>query len=353
MKIAFSPTDHNTNKYSKILVELLEDHKIYAYPLHKVLTQFELFRSVKVFHLNWYESLYSKNVFEKTIEFIRKIIILFILKICSKKIIWTMHNKIPHEGTLLILSKFLINLLTIFSSKIIIHSKISKDFLSISNQKIKSKIEYIPHPNYINIYGGSKRECETHSRDKLNLLFIGAIKPYKNIELLIDVVKIFYDDINLTIAGKPSDDIYKQHLLSYSADIKNIALHLEFISDNDISSYIKNFDLLVLPYDIQSSLNSGTVILAFSYNKSVICPEIGTISDIQEKNHLLTYNYTNNREHTFQLMEKIKYAINLKKDNHTVFEDWGNHMFNYVNINNDKKDVVAKLVKVYDQVTSI
>src|SRR5690606_39824303 len=108
----------------------------------------------------------------------------------------------------------------------------------------------------------------------------------------------------------------------------NIELKLKFIPDQEIPTLINEADLLVLPYDLKSSLNSGTAILAFSYGKSVICPEIGTISDLgQIKNNVLHYQYASDKEHLSQLSTKIQDALHLKEKDSSIFSSMGNRMY--------------------------
>ncbi|MGX7835548.1 glycosyltransferase, partial [Campylobacter fetus subsp. venerealis] len=125
------------------------------------------------------------------------------------------------------------------------------------------------------------------SDTRLKLLFLGAIKPYKNIELLIDLAKKFPLDIQLTVAGNPSSDSYRSELEALALDTQNIKLDLTFIPDEELPGYIHESDLLILPYSLASSLNSGTVILAFSYGRTVICPRIGTIDDLKAGDNVL------------------------------------------------------------------
>src|SRR5690606_13829812 len=107
---------------------------------------------------------------------------LVILKLLGKRIVWTMHNKMSHDVSADSLSNLLTSLLIRWSSKIIIHSEISRDIL-LSRFRIKpEKIIYCPHPNYIGHYGEVDPKGAVPKEKDLKLLFIGAVKPYKNIE---------------------------------------------------------------------------------------------------------------------------------------------------------------------------
>src|SRR5690606_22044652 len=167
-----------------------------------------------------------------------------------------------------------------FSDLIIVHSKLSMHEIP---SRYHGNVRIIPHPNYINEYGRIITENDdTENNQKLKLLFIGQIKPYKNIELLINAVSnLKKSEVILTIAGRPLNVEYKNKLEEIARQSENINLVLKFIDDNDIRKYLCAHDLVILPYDINSSLNSGTAILAFSYMKTIICPKIGTLDEMR------------------------------------------------------------------------
>lgn len=342
MKIVFDPSTGKTNKYIDIIVSGLEKHGYEIYPISEIFASFKKFRNVSVVHLNWYENL------DKGMDFVKRIVKLIALIIFRKKIVWTLHNKLPHNKKIGWLQKTLIYLLAIVSKKIVIHSLISVDSIVGYSKNVKSKIMHIPHPNYIDMYGKYANRG-FNKNGVLNLLFIGAIKPYKNIELLIDVIKSFPPQkICLTIAGKPNSDAYKKMIEACVGSHPDIKLDLRYIDDSQLIAYIEWCDLLVLPYDIDSSLNSGTVILGFSYHRSTICPQIGTIEDLSNKDHVLAYSYTNSDEHKYTLKGKIEEALELKDKKPNVFEEWGNEMYKEVSVKNNREKVGLLFEELYE-----
>jgi glycosyltransferase involved in cell wall biosynthesis len=349
MKICFSPYKNNFNKYTEILIESLINQNIEVISFREMFANLKAFYSVDIVHLNWYESLYGKSKFNKIMLFFAKIFVLLLLRICNKKFVWTMHNKMSHEKELSFIQNTLMRIIIKYSSKIIIHSKQSEDIL-IDNFKIKNKnkICYVPHPNYINVYGGAISSY--HRDNKLHLLFLGAVKPYKNIELLIDVVKLFPQTIELTIAGKVETLEYEKKLKEKIKNSSNIILNLDFVKDDEIATYIGNSDLTIFPYDMLSCLNSGSVFLSFSYGRSVICPEIGTILDLSNQDCILSYNYQTQEEHFIQLSAKLKEAIKLWNINPMIFEEWGTAMKEYVKKNNSKSMLIDSLLSIYKSI---
>ncbi|MAZ29324.1 MAG: hypothetical protein CL868_19910 [Cytophagaceae bacterium] len=315
MKIVFHPHSLERNAYVKHITEALERKGIQVFSLDDILSNKKLFKEISIVHLNWYENLGSHW------GFIKKMSRLFYLLFHKKKIIWTLHNKKPHTAKVLYLQKILFKLLCKYASTIIIHSKQSEKIITAQDKSFQKKIVYTPHPNYIDVYGPLRPIQSIHG--PLSLIFMGVIKPYKNIELLMEVLNNFdANEVTLTIAGRCPDDNYANQL-KLKPSSNNINLEFGYISDDQIATYIQKHDLSILPYDTRSSLNSGTAILSFSYGTSVICPKIGTIEDIKNQDCLITYMYDSQEQHKVALKAAVEKAMLLKKKNTEIFNEWG------------------------------
>lgn len=353
MKIIFNPTDNKENQYIHLMVDPLVKAGFEIHPLDNFLSSYQHMKSIQLVHLNWFEVVHTDSFFTALRSFFRKLVVLFAIRLSGKPLVWTMHNRNSHEQGMDFFSKIITNLVIKWADRIIIHSHISKQLLEQQYKKVTHKTVYIPHPNFIRVYGPIADTTAGQDPDILRLLFIGIVKPYKNIELLIQIAKQYDREIHLTIAGKPTDASYKQKLEALAENKENIHLRFQFIRDEEIPSLLGSADLLVLPYDMEVSLNSGTVILGFSYKKTVICPNIGTITDIQEeRQYTLAYSYQSAREHANQLKEKIAEAIQLKKNNPHIFKEWGDKLFQYVQDKHDNKAIGEQLIDLYRQVTS-
>lgn len=340
MRIVFDPKTGKTNAYVDIVIGFLKESGFEIYSLSEAFRSWKALKQIEVFHLNWYENL------DTAFDFAKKIVKLLVLLMLGKRIVWTMHNKVPHNGRVVLLQKILTNLLIKHAETIVVHSKETVDILRSKGAGLERKAKYIPHPNYYGVYGNKSHV--RHPCKKLSLLFLGAVKKYKNIELLIDSVsQLPSDSVSLVIAGKPETAEYGSELLNGTLADKSIEFDLGYISDEKMIDYIEKCDLLVLPYDIKSSLNSGSVILAFSYARTVLTPLIGTISDIQDKSYLMTYSYHDKTEHGYQLVSMLNQAVKLKKSNPGVFHTWGEKMLESTLANNSNEIVKSRFVSLY------
>ena len=298
MKISYYPYDGINNKYIDIVITILKeiaDVEVLPFKVKDLLKiKSEVWNS-DILWLNWFENHYSiPNTFLKFIG-------LCLLRIKGVKIYFVFHNKTAHDGKFI--SKFSIRYMLFLSTKIIIHSKVSTRYLPKSQHK---KCLYFPHPNYIDHYGKRIETNEVDKTNSLKLLFFGAIKPYKNIDLLIEILNEIRD-VELLIAGYYQDLSFKEYLVQ-QVKYDNIKFKFGFIDDEEIPGLISDSDILIMPYDLTSSLNSGSVILAFSYGRTVICPKIATIEDMESSN-FYSYSYTDRESHKKELKKQIQKAI--------------------------------------------
>src|SRR5690606_14756598 len=339
-KIIFFPTTGDTNLYVNILVRGLKSRGNQIYSLKDSISSPRRFFQARLVHLNWFENIEVKSVFFKRVF----LLLLFILT--NKRIVWTIHNKIPHEDHFPRLTQIMMKLLFRFSDRLVIHSRSSLDVVRKYGGEYIRKTVYVPHPDYIGIYG--PQTGNTFSPARLKLLFVGAVNPYKNIELLIDTVKqLDNQKTELVIAGKPKDAAYAQQITKRVGNHPSIRLDLRYLDDSDLVRLLGESDILVLPYDQRSSLNSGTVLLAFSYGKTVICPAIGTVTDYETTQPMLVYDYNSPAEHAEQLKSALVKAQMLHQKDPEIFRKWGKEVYGMVSRRNDKEAVVRQLDELY------
>ncbi|SEM43925.1 Glycosyltransferase involved in cell wall bisynthesis [bacterium A37T11] len=335
MDIIFNPPENSENQYIRILVDQLRERGYQIHSLDNLLSAGRThFRSIRLVHLNWFENVDDSSFLVALRSFMRKMVVLTVIRFSGKKLVWTMHNRASHEKKLSFFSRTLTWFLIRWSDRIIIHSRQTEYLIRAQYPSATQKMVYYPHPHFIGAY----QQPESKSGENgttLSLLFTGMVKPYKNLELLIRVVSEFKDTVHLTIAGRAVNPSYEQELRWLGSAASNISLVLKFVPDEELLELISACDALVLPYDMASSLNSGTVILAFSCKKTVICPEIGTITDLGERQDLtFHYRYKNPEEHANALRQQIKKAVRLKQENPNTFTRLGQQLYNYVQAEN-------------------
>jgi glycosyltransferase involved in cell wall biosynthesis len=332
-KLAVFPFESNYNQYINLMKHAYEKLGLNVVPFvgwHS--------REYSFVTLNWYEAVDDVSLF------IRRIVILIKMSVERKKIIWTIHNKKPHDIKRTFFFKLLTKMLILTSYRIIIHSKSTwgLTYFFKGNNKAIEKTIFVPHPNYIGIYGDVV--ADTVKGNKLQLLFMGAVRPYKNIELLIETVKeLRLPNLQLSIFGETVDDDYKQSLQRLIGRDDSITTDFEFIDNDRIPMLMASCHLLVLPYNLKSSLNSGTIVLAFSYKRTVLSPAIGTLADIPDKNIFFGYDYSTHEEHREQLKKEILHIYHMYRCNYDEILDVGEKCYEYVKKYNGMENTINAL----------
>ncbi|MDB5689569.1 MAG: gumI [Sphingomonas bacterium] len=115
----------------------------------------------------------------------------------------------------------------------------------------------------------------------VRLLNFGLIRPYKNIDRLIDVVADARSAIDLTIIGKAVDPGFARSLAARAATLPNVHLDLrpETIPQAELERAIDAAHAVVLPY--REILNSGSAIQALGRHRPVLVPARGSMPELQ------------------------------------------------------------------------
>ncbi|MDK0817283.1 glycosyltransferase [Clostridium perfringens] len=346
MKTVYYPYSYDGNKYAKIIIESINEAGFEVYPFKGIFFKKNIFNDVKIFNLNWFENIQASNNVKVFLKFLIRIIQLKYLKFKNKKIIWTMHNKAPHELKNNKLVNILMKSIAKSSDKIVILSEETILELKglISKNEIEKKVVKIQHPNYIGEY--PIPILKKNKSNNLKILFLGMIRPYKNVELILDIAKEFEDkNIDFIIAGKPINKEYENILIN-SIKSNNVKTIFKFINDNEMINLINESDLLLLPYDLKSSLNSGSILLAFSNKKTVISPLIGTLKEFKNKKIFFSYEYRDAYEHKERLIKELNKVYKMSKDQIRIM---GEMCYEYVEENNSKAVIRNKYKNLYNE----
>jgi beta-1,4-mannosyltransferase len=248
-----------------------------------------LFKKYQIWHLHWPE--YSLNHPNISIAFFRIVFLLIQIKIAyikGIKIVWTIHNLSAHEKRYPILENW-------FWNNFIqhLHAYISLTTSGIKHaqerfqhlQKIKGFM--ILHGHYRDEYDNSINSEEARSLLEISprakvLLFFGQIRHYKNIPHLLKVFKsINAPDILLYIVGLPKDLLLVEEIKQLATLDQRVKLHLDFVPKDDVQKYFAAANLVILPY--REILNSGSALLSLSFNKPILVPCKGAMSELKNQ----------------------------------------------------------------------
>ena len=306
-KILMMPDYRQDNPYQSLLVKALRSQLNHPFNYISFVADyrrvFPLFRAVKdnsatVLHLHWLTPYLKGETWLTRLLYSLKLIFdLWLIRLTGIKIIWTIHNYLSHNAQFPKLELWLRKRLTQIANKIIVHNYSTNEYLQQVGQ-INSKLTVIPHGNYRDIYPTAIPQKE--AREKLNLplhgylyLNLGMIRPYKGIENLLQVWQdnsTLFQSHTLLIAGKPINESYQTKLISLTNKTNQVILQPHFIPSEQIHLYFSAADVVVLPFT--NILTSGSLILAMSYNKPIIAPRQGGITETLNHADSLLYDYS-------------------------------------------------------------
>lgn len=290
-----------------------------------------LFHSYHIIHVHWPES----NKLRKTrLTAISYIIAFNTLLLISKwkgaKVIWTVHNLQSHEKKFPLLNHLQFYLFTKMVDGIIMMNQsvvqqITSKYIVLKNKPFKQ----IAHGHYKDWYENKISTLDARALFKLSnthkvFLTLGNIRPYKGLEALIESFKQTNDpSYKLIIAGKADKDmrLYKNKLEQLINNDERIIFRPVFIADDELQYYFNAADVVMLSYT--KALNSGVLLLALSFNKTIAMPYFESMIQLQEefKEWVYTYNNLDNSVYECALQ---KAEINQGKSTDMTNGNWNN-----------------------------
>ncbi|MGB3300487.1 MAG: glycosyltransferase, partial [Phormidesmis sp.] len=204
------------------------------------------------------------------------------------KIIWTIHDENPHVVLHQALASWFQNQLVACTDAHISLCDAGLIAVDKALPRLANKPSFVvPHGHYRGCYPDelSREEARSHLHlppETTALLYLGYISPYKNVPHLVNTFghllnKTESGKITLIIAGKPDNDELEQAVRLAAEHDDRIQLHLRFIQDDELQIFFKAADLVVLPFE--EILNSGSLLLSLSFNRPVLAPDLGAVSD--------------------------------------------------------------------------
>lgn len=335
MIVCLRPLIGRENPYINIIRDGLTNNGVTTISLNDIVKYKFLFNRIDAAIFNWYENVSGSSEFLKLLVMIKKkLIVTYLKQIKKTKIIIILHNKSDHNENNS-KSRRMQRWLLSNSDKIVIHcyeslKYIKSEYKYDDASNLSSRCVYIPHPNYIDAYDKKtfSKFVSGDEPDVMRLLYFGRVKKYKNAEILIGLAeRLKNKKVHITIAGEIDAEIVDN--FNNISNMANLIVYNQRIPDDTIWGMIENSDCVVLPYDIESVLNSGSVILTLSVGKNIICPEIGTIMDFP-KELPYCYNYASKEEHLDKLYEKTMKAFYDFQNNRDYFYSRANALHEIV-----------------------
>lgn len=226
----------------------------------------------EVFIIHWVDLIPFKRF--GRVQFLFFIFCISVLKFFGKKVVWVLHNKHAHNGKSKMVDWGML-LMARMATKVIAHSEEGVTFFDKKYFKFKGKCYYIPHPVY-------SADLVSTKEVRWDYIIWGTINRRKRLLEFLDYANTqpFYVNKKILVCGYCRD-------YEYSCQISqccglNIDFINKFLTDEEISYYIRQSRVILFTYNTESVLSSGALIYSLNFNKPIIGPNAGSFADLKE-----------------------------------------------------------------------
>ncbi len=259
---------------------------IYGIPSMPFRLLFKRLTGSNIFHLHWaYHFLIPiPGKIGRYLSSLYAIYFLFFVKLFGFKLVWTVHNIMPHENQFHN-DKLIYNLFYALADAKIVHTE--ETIKRLADKGFDSKNTYVIEiGNYLGLYQNTiskeeaRKKLEIDAKDYV-FLFIGMVKKYKGIQDLLKTYsyllgKKHLKDTKLIIAGKPFDTETTEFISNFAKEEPSILPTLKYIPDNELQVYLNACNSVVLPF--KDITTTSSALLAFGFKRAVVAPLIGAIT---------------------------------------------------------------------------
>lgn len=267
---------------------------------HYIFTLKSIFSKSVILHYHWLECTDLKSLS----GMVYKLICIFLYKATGGTLVWTVHNKAPHDKKFTKLNYKIQSWMASKADLIHVHCESAIDEICSYYDQPASKFRVVDHPSFpsknisreISIERLNYKRDLFLERDDTIFLMFGNISSYKQIEKVCEMFTDMPSRKKLLIVGP----VKKGQMSNFNTIKKiaktrnNILLIPHFIPEDMVPFYMNAADCVVFNY--REILTSGGVELARSFNRPILAPEMGCLSDTNDKNVTLFENQDQLRE---------------------------------------------------------
>ncbi len=241
-----------------------------------------------VFHVHWPESTFNHTLVEALATTGTLLAAMDVLARRGARHVWTAHNLKAHEHRFPEPERAFFQRFVRRLDGVIALSAAGLAAVRERYPELRDRPGFvIPHHHYRGQYPDTITRAEARRRLGLPetarvVLFCGRIEPYKNVPALAAAFgALDLPEARLVIAGKPRTDALRRELEAFAARDARLLFHPGRVADDALQVYLRAADLVALPY--RDILNSGSAILALSFDRPVLVPALGACAELAEQ----------------------------------------------------------------------
>ncbi len=292
--VGYYPDYTSTNPYQRLLYGALGDDTMVlpvADPFKIVLADRARDAGARfTLHLHWTSPILApaNHEAEATRRLQRVLAELDRIQADGGRLIWTIHNAMPHEPRFPELERTLRQELALRATSIHVMCDRTADEVRDLYHLPQEKVEVIAHSSYLGVYPtvvdrATARERMGFTESDHVLVFLGGIRPYKGVDLLLDAFEVMHaarPETKLLIAGRPGRFPGVDELEDRCRATAGVQANFTTVPDDQLQLYYRAADVAVFPY--RRGLNSGAVNLAFTFGVPVVAPGVGCVGELLE-----------------------------------------------------------------------
>jgi beta-1,4-mannosyltransferase len=192
-------------------------------------------------------------------------------------ILWTVHNRLPHEMLHRELEVELMTRLAEIVTQVIQINGHTAEAVAEDYALPSDRLVTLPHSSYVGVYPADVSRAEARERlgvpaSSPTVAFVGQIRPYKGIATLLDATRRLgeeVEDLTLLLAGATRPEVLADIEALLPSNVRVVRQH-GFVDDSELQVWFRAADLLVFPYE--RVLNSGSVLLAATFGRPCVLP---------------------------------------------------------------------------------
>jgi len=241
-----------------------------------------------VWHLHWPDlRLQYRNPFVAAYKTLGFLLLVELLKARGTRIVWTAHNLTSHDRYHPWLEPLL---WAWFPRRVDAVIHLSQTAAAAAADRFpclrRRPSVVVPHGHYRARYPNTLSRAEARHRlglpaEATVIAFVGQVRGYKNVPHLIGVFRALPgESLRLDIAGEPLDDTLAREVRAAAGRDDRIRLHLGHVASEQMQDHLRAADIVVLPF--ARILNSGSAILALSFDVPVLVPNLGAMAELRD-----------------------------------------------------------------------
>ena len=248
-----------------------------------------LFRHADIWHLHHPDTVvFPRSTLQSLVETVLMRLLLSWARLRGTRILWTVHDLDSSDGVHPRLEAWFWRY---FLTRVDACVYLTETGRRLARERFPALCRVpgylVPHGDFRPAYPDTLSRTEARAALELPeeapvLLNFGLIRPYKDVPRLVEVAgELAPEGVILLVAGRVWDASVERDIRARAEAATNVRVHLRWIPFEETQRYFKACDLVVLPY--RRILNSGTLMLALAFERPVLVPDRGTMSELRER----------------------------------------------------------------------